>query len=83
MRVISTASVPPQRRDWWTGELLESESPTPELQTKLFEQVETCSVSMAKAALWRSELLEERKRVKDKYEMWGDYVQFPYNCTRN
>jgi hypothetical protein len=66
IRIISTANVPCQRRDWWSevvrdgsGDLL-SMLPR-ELQGKIFEGVEDFPIGLEEAKEIRLELMEERK----------------------
>lgn len=68
IRIISTANVPPQRRDWWAEEVDRQTSASEktigglsrELKDKIFEDVEDFPISMEEAKSLRLELMEER-----------------------
>ncbi|TFK66459.1 hypothetical protein BDN72DRAFT_145431 [Pluteus cervinus] len=73
IRVISTANVPCQRRDWWSQTIQESvyggvekdktrfnQLPV-ELMGKVVEEVEGFPISLEEAKILREELMEERK----------------------
>ncbi|TFK66407.1 hypothetical protein BDN72DRAFT_961786 [Pluteus cervinus] len=63
LRIISTANVPCQRRDWWKEALRESAlSKLPvELQDRVVNQVEEFPIDLSEAKELREELMEERK----------------------
>jgi hypothetical protein len=64
IRIISTANVPCQQREWWFEEVQEigglAALPA-ELQTQVFDGVEDFPVSMKEAKELRLELMEERR----------------------
>jgi hypothetical protein len=70
IRIISTANVPPQQRDWWSeivtkdfaksGKALAKLSP--ELKDKVFQNVDDFPISMEEAKDIRLMLMEERKK---------------------
>ncbi|KAF3941892.1 hypothetical protein ABW19_dt0202263 [Dactylella cylindrospora] len=65
-RVISTANVPPQRRDWWEEALnLDRDNRInrlpPELREMIVERVSDFPIDMEEAKKIRLELMEERK----------------------
>ena len=63
IRVISTANIPPQRHDWWTGELtrLSALGKLPlELQYQVMKEADF-PIQMEEAKSLRGELMEERK----------------------
>ncbi|PGH15726.1 hypothetical protein AJ80_05434 [Polytolypa hystricis UAMH7299] len=62
IRVISTANVPPQQRDWWKDEIYRQHSLSPlpvELQEQIMEDVDF-PMPMDEAKELRLELMEER-----------------------
>ena len=69
IRIISTANVPPQQRDWWGEEVIKacanSGNPlgklSPELKDRIFESVDDFPISMEEAKEIRLRLMEERK----------------------
>ena len=66
IRVISTANVPCQRKDWWS-DIVRSEgggfSELPvELQDAIFDGVDGFPITLEEAKRLRCELMEERKR---------------------
>lgn len=66
IHVISTANIPIQQRHWWSEKIRSSASKltelAPELQNKIFEDVDDFPISMDEAKKLRLELMEERKR---------------------
>lgn len=67
-RIISTANVPPQQKDWWSPEIRDSErlAKLPkEIVDKVVEDVEDLPISLAEAKKIRLELMEERKVYVD------------------
>jgi len=73
MKIISTANVPPQRRDWWAQEVLNEVKDTgrglaklsPELTDMVFERVEGFPISMEDAKKVRLDLMKERSQQVD------------------
>ncbi len=68
-RIISTANVPPQQKDWWSPEIRDSErlAKLPkELLDQVVEDVEDFPISLEEAKEIRLELMEERKVYVDK-----------------
>ncbi|KAF8465067.1 hypothetical protein BDZ91DRAFT_681804 [Kalaharituber pfeilii] len=68
IKVISTANVPPQRRDWWGQEVIERAQDvfgrlTPEVQGYIMRHVDGFPMSEEEAERVREELMEERKQV--------------------
>jgi len=66
IRVISTANVPCQRRDWWSQAVREkrggiSDLPV-ELQAAIFDAVDGFPITLEEAKGLRRELMKERKR---------------------
>ena len=65
IKVISTAHVPCQRKDWWQ-EIVNTRSAIGdlprELQDQVFEEVEEFPFGMEEAKQFRLELMEERKK---------------------
>ena len=63
-RVISTANVPPQQKEWWSPNIRHNqrfaELPT-EITDKIVEDVEDFPISLEEAKELRLELMEERK----------------------
>lgn len=72
IRIISTANVPPQQRDWWAEAILHDFGKhqhsgafgklSPEISEKVFESVEDFPIGMDEAKKIRLKLMEERKR---------------------
>lgn len=72
IRIISTANVPPQRRDWWADAILHDfggAKPgktfgklSQELRDQVFDGVEDFPIGMDEAKEIRLRLMEERKR---------------------
>ncbi|KAI9722671.1 MAG: hypothetical protein M1812_001602 [Candelaria pacifica] len=71
IKVISTANVPCQRRDWWGRELRENGAldrlPT-EIQEQVVNKVDDFPMSMEEAKEMRLELMEGRKAFLDKHD---------------
>jgi len=69
IRIVSTANVPPQQRDWWAGEVIRAfegtgkgiEILSAEVREKIFEGVEGFPIGMMEAKETRLRLMEERK----------------------
>ncbi|PNS15612.1 hypothetical protein CAC42_871 [Sphaceloma murrayae] len=63
-RIISTANVPPQRKDWWEAELQKAGSldfmPS-ELQKHIIDDVDDFPIDLQEAKMAREQLMEERK----------------------
>jgi hypothetical protein len=64
IKIISTANVPCQQRDWWgkTVVTLALGKLPVELQDRIVQSVEEFPLSLAKAKQFREELMEERKK---------------------
>ena len=66
IRIISTANVPCQRRDWWSQTVRDDKggiSTLPiELQDTIFDGIDGFPISLEEAGKLRSELMLERKR---------------------
>ena len=63
-RIISTANVPPQQRDWWSPEIRDSErlAKLPkEIVDHIVEDVVDFPISLEEAKELRLQLMEERK----------------------
>ncbi|KAF6235510.1 hypothetical protein HO173_006193 [Letharia columbiana] len=63
-RIISTANVPPQQKDWWSPEIRESgrlAKLPKEIVDQVVEDVEDFPISLEEAKELRLELMEERK----------------------
>lgn len=63
-RIISTANVPPQQRDWWSPEIRDSKrlAKLPkEIVDHIVEDVEDFPISLEEAKEFRLKLMEERK----------------------
>ncbi|KAI5250398.1 hypothetical protein E4T43_00341 [Aureobasidium subglaciale] len=67
VRVLSTAKVPPQRKDWWEKEVREQRGEIEKLKTlpnelmdKVFDNVQDFSIGMDDAKQIRETLMEER-----------------------
>lgn len=63
-RIISTANVPPQQKDWWSPEIRESgrlAKMPKEIVDQVVEDVEDFPISLEEAKELRLELMEERK----------------------
>ena len=64
VRVISTANVPCQQKDWWIEDVRKNGGLARlpyELQTQVFNDVEEFPISLEEAKQLRLELMEERK----------------------
>lgn len=63
-RVISTANVPPQQKDWWSPEIRDSarlaQMPK-EIVDQVIEDVEDFPISLEEAKEFRLKLMEERR----------------------
>lgn len=79
IRIISSANVPCQRRDWWeeqvpwehvTGRL------PPELSGEVLSHLDDYLMSMEDAAALRLELMEERKAVVEEQREAMEYMEF-------
>ncbi|KAH0565668.1 hypothetical protein GP486_000942 [Trichoglossum hirsutum] len=65
IRIISTANVPPQRRDWWAERIISSgvfSRMAGELQDIIFSNIDDFPIGMDEAKELRLELMEERKK---------------------
>jgi hypothetical protein len=65
IRIISTANVPPQQRDWWSEELKSTgvlDKLATEIQDKVFEDVDDFPIGLDEAKEIRLKLMEERKK---------------------
>ncbi|KAJ3513910.1 hypothetical protein NLJ89_g2677 [Agrocybe chaxingu] len=81
IRVLSTANVPPQQRDWWAervGEACTGLDRLPqELKDEVFSEVQGgFPISLEEAKELRKELMEERKRFQVKHHSAFEYLQF-------
>jgi hypothetical protein len=68
IRIISTANVPPQQKDWWSNELEGKMTSgkalgklSPELRKMVFDDVDDFPISLEEAKEVRLVLMEERK----------------------
>jgi hypothetical protein len=72
IKIISTANIPCQRRDWWgelvTPELLRWGKLPVELLDKTLQAVEGFPLSLDRAKELREELMEERKQYVIHYQ---------------
>jgi hypothetical protein len=80
IRIISTANVPPQQRDWWAEEVVKEFNKgktglgklSTELKEKVFEAVDDFPVGIEEAKRIRLQLMEERSvfvvKHKDAFE---------------
>lgn len=69
IRVISTANVPPQQKDWWGEQLWEMGTfgrLSREVHEMIMDAVEEFPMSMDEAKQLRVELMKERKRFSVK-----------------
>jgi hypothetical protein len=83
IRIISTANVPPQQRDWWRDEVEKQASTSgktlaklsPEIKDKIFVEVEGFPMSMDDAREVRLRLMEERsnraEQDRDSFKQHG------------
>lgn len=66
IRIISTANVPCQQRDWWSDAIQQGEgalSTLPvELQNHVFTDVEDFPIGLEEAKGFRLQLMEEREK---------------------
>ena len=71
VKILSTANVPPQRRDWWAEEVRKIK-PLANLPVELFdriiEDVEDFPISWEEACAMREELMAERGRFRDAFD---------------
>ena len=67
VRIISTANVPPQRKDWWKEELLKDDSRLGQIPPETFDQivssVEDFPISLEDAKKIKNTMDAERKRM--------------------
>jgi hypothetical protein len=72
IKIISTANIPCQRRDWWADAILsetEAFARLPkELRDKVVDDVEEFPIDMEQAKKLREELMEERKEYVIGYQ---------------
>ncbi|KAK0303176.1 hypothetical protein LTR82_017630 [Friedmanniomyces endolithicus] len=82
IKILSTANVPPQQRDWWAVEVRKI-SPFAELPIELFERivevVDDFPISWDEACETREALMVERGRATDQYNHLLEQVTF-YFC---
>lgn len=79
IRVISTANVPPQQKDWWSEELLKGgtfEKLSAELQQQIFEGVDEFPIGMEDAKLLRLRLMNERRAYSVKQNNMFEWDTF-------
>lgn len=78
--ILSTANVPPQRKDWWAKEVQKVER-FASLPVELFENiinfVEDFPISWEDALEIRERLMEERGRIADEVNEAMEEVSFP------
>jgi hypothetical protein len=72
MKIISTANVPCQRRDWW-GQIMMSDAEglgklPLELREKVIQDVEDFPIDLPQAKKLREELMEERRQYVFEYQ---------------
>ena len=65
IRVISTANVPPQQREWWAEQTYEASEKMRNLPREIFQcivgSVEGCPYGLSKAKEYREKLMDERR----------------------
>lgn len=66
IRIISTANVPCQQRDWWSQAISSDDNGRlaklpPEIREKVIDEVEDFPINLETAKRLREELMEERK----------------------
>lgn len=64
IRIISTANIPPQQRDWWSEELTAGgcfKQLAAELQEKVFDSVDDFPIGLDEAKEMRLKLMDERR----------------------
>jgi hypothetical protein len=64
IRIISTANIPPQQRDWWSEELTATgcfKQLAAELQEKVFDSVDDFPIGLDEAKEMRLKLMDERR----------------------
>jgi hypothetical protein len=68
IRVISTAHVPCQQKEWWAEPIMRNDGPFSKLPTELrrlvVESSEDFPISLEEAKVIREELMEERKKYE-------------------
>lgn len=86
IRILSTANVPPQRRDWWAEEVVKV-PPFCDLPVELFERiidnVEDFPMSWEQACEAREALMAERGRVNQEYQEMVAQVSSTVHTTQN
>ena len=79
IRIISTANVPCQQKEWWAQEVQAQEA-FPKLPNELVDEVmnsvEDFPISLAKAKELRVELMEERKNFVTEHDEQFEAVKF-------
>ncbi|KAF8062260.1 hypothetical protein FPV67DRAFT_1672737 [Lyophyllum atratum] len=72
IRIISTANVPCQQRDWWSQAIQKGDSAIPklplELQEEIFKNVKDFPIDLEEAKEMRLKLMEERKVYVARHE---------------
>jgi hypothetical protein len=88
IKILSTANVPPQRRDWWAAEVRKV-GPFAKLPAELFdhiiEDVDDFPISWERACEAREELMNERGTLTSDYEEMLEQVgisRFTSRLTR-
>jgi hypothetical protein len=84
IRVISTANVPPQQRDWWADEVVKEFNKggkgiallSEELKEKVFESVDEFPIGMQEAREIRLKLMEERSVYVTKHKNAFEHTEF-------
>lgn len=80
IRVISTANVPPQQRDWWAMEV-HKHAPFTDLPQEIFDHIISFvddPISWERAAEIRQDLMNERGAMSEKNNQWVSDTKFSF-----
>lgn len=70
-RILSTANVPPQQKDWWAGHVRETpvfQRLPPELFGEIIKSVDTCPIGLDEAKEIRKDLMESRSTLSEEQD---------------
>lgn len=82
VRVLSTAKVPPQQKDWWSDEVLRMpgfekfENLPMELKTEILDGVDEFPIGLEEAKAIREQVIVERSRIHDQFSEEMDEYSF-------
>lgn len=85
-RVLSSANVPPQRKDWWSEHVHDTPALSrlpAELFTQVIDMVDSFPLSWENAVAIRADLMKERSAFTEQQESEINEVSFPTEAQEN